>query len=141
LEAGKARVWYGSRVESVSQRIRDVIAELQEIQLILDTERPTDEALADTAAVVELKNYLDNLRHFVWAYLEAQSQEGLGDIESTLQNYRMKRVTEMLRVLRTQIEDIDPGSSPEAPSFFEELVLAADTVYDKNLDQYKKRDS
>lgn len=128
-------------MESVSDRIRAVIAELEEIQDLLEEERPAAEALPDLPAVVELKNYLDNLRHFVWAYLEAQSQQGAGDIDSTLQNYRMKRVTEMLRALRAQLDEGEPANGPDAPSFFQELMLAADTVYDKNLDQYKKRDS
>jgi hypothetical protein len=128
-------------VESVSERIRAVMAELQQIQDVLEQERSVEDTLPDLPAVTDLKNYLDNLRHFVWAYLEAQSQQGTGDLDSTLQNYRMKRVTEMLRALRVQLDDVDPASAPEAPSFFQELMLAADAVYDKNLDQYKKRES
>lgn len=139
--AAKARPeYYGAAVSTTSDRIRAVIGELQEIQSLLESERPPEEAPTDTAAVADLKNYLDNLRHFVWAYLEAQEQQS-GDIDSTLQNYRMKRVAEMLRALRAQLDEIEPSDAPDAPSFFKELMLSAEAVYDKNLAQYKKPES
>ena len=128
-------------MSTTSERIRAIIDELQNIQTLLESERPPEEAPTDTAAVVELKNYLDNLRHYVWAYLEAQQQEGGADLDATLQNYRMKRVAEMLRALRAQLDEIEPAEAPDAPSFFKELMLSAEAVYDKNLAQYKKRDS
>jgi hypothetical protein len=126
-------------VESLAERIRAVLAELQQIQDELQAQPVPLETADEMAALNELKNYLDNLRHFLWAYFEAVGRDGAADIDSTLQNYRMKRVAEMLRALRAQIDDVDPTTAPEAPSFFQELMLAADTVYDKNLAQYKKK--
>ncbi len=114
-------------VGDVTARIRRVTDDLRALQEQLDVaahqaaaqrDKVLDE-LVDGDLLNDLKSAVDNVRHFLWAYIEATTQNP-EDLKSAIQGYRMQRVTEMLRVLREH-ESPDMHNIPEARSFFEEI--------------------
>lgn len=92
-----------------------------------------DELLTEDL-VHEFKASVDHMRHFLWSYIEAVSEGKGNDMKTALQMYRMRRVTEMLRVLeepfRTVGENLPPR--PELNSFIEEVTLIASLALTKS---------
>lgn len=128
-------------VGDVTTRIRRVTDDLRVLQTELDLaahqvqaqrDKVLDE-LVDGDLLNDLKSAVDNVRHFLWAYIEATTQNP-ADLKSAIQGYRMQRVTEMLRVLRDDAPDMT--SIPEAHSFFEEI----NSIAHATVERYKKDD-
>ena len=90
--------------------------------------------LVDGDLLNDLKSAVDNVRHFLWAYIEATTQNP-EDLKQAIQGYRMQRVTEMLRVLREH-ESPDMHKIPEAHSFFEEI----NSIAHKTVERYKDKE-
>jgi hypothetical protein len=128
-------------LSDITARIRRVTEDLQVLHRYLDaaardaTERTevVDEVL-DGGLMNDLKAAVDNVRHFLWSYIEATTQDP-ADLRSALQGYRMQRVTEMLRVLREN--DSELGRSPLAHSFFEEI----NSIADRAIERYNPADA
>jgi predicted RecB family endonuclease len=124
-------------VGDVTTRIRRVTDDLRILQEQLDLaahqaqaqrDKVLDE-LVDGDLMNDLKSAVDNVRHFLWAYIEATTQNP-DDLKSAIQGYRMQRVTEMLRVLREH-ESPEMHNIPEARSFFEEINSIAHATVER----------
>ncbi|MDP9267807.1 MAG: hypothetical protein M3P27_05710 [Acidobacteriota bacterium] len=126
-------------MSDITARILRVTEDLQVLQTELD--EATRKASTQRQAVVDelvegdllddLKHAVDNVRHFLWAYIEATS-ENPADLRTTMQGYRMQRVTEMLRMLK---EEPELAQSHQAHSFFQEINNIANTTVDRYKDE------
>ncbi len=81
-------------------------------------------AALDLDLLNNFKASVDHMRHVLWAYIEALTKTG--DVDQTLQQYRMQRATEMLRQLREHgpLE----RESPQASNFLLEIQAIADSA-------------
>lgn len=98
----------GTVMDDVMRRIRNVTQELHEVEQELEkaAEHATTSrhaAILDEQDSIALlgafKVAVDNMRRFLWAYIEAVSVNDENMTEA-LQTARLMRVTELLRVLR-----------------------------------------
>lgn len=131
-------MWYFAlTLSDVRERVRRVTEDLRVLQRELD--RVARGAAAERSDVIDelvegdlmndLKSVVDNMRHFLWSYIEATSQSE-ADLKSALQGYRMQRVTEMLRILR-ESDLPELTKSKQAHSFFEEINNIAHAAVDR----------
>jgi molecular chaperone GrpE (heat shock protein) len=126
-------------VSDITARIRRVTEDLQALQAELD--EATRKASAQRHAAVDelvegdllddLKNAVDNVRHFLWSYIEATT-ENPADLRSAMQGYRMQRVTEMLRLLKAEPQ---LAQSQQAHSFLEELNNIAHAAVERHAEE------
>jgi hypothetical protein len=72
------------------------------------------------------------MRHLLWSYIESAQKDE--NIERTLERVRMKRVTEMLRILEPDVAERTMDTTPEVDSFFE----AVQKIASKALDRHKQ---
>ncbi len=107
------------------QRVLNVISELQAIQAELgQPESDPSSGLAAPKIPIEdaqkLKAAVDQLRLFLWAYLDAWTH-GAPDPTSRLQKIRMESVADMLRLLHDDFRMTGVPPSPEAQRLGERL--------------------
>jgi hypothetical protein len=124
-------------LSDIRERVRRVTEDLRVLQKELD--RVAHGASGERSAVIDelvdgelmndLKGVVDNMRHFLWSYIEATSTSPQ-DLKSALQGYRMQRVTEMLRILR-ESELPELSKAKHAHSFFEEINSIAHRAVDR----------
>lgn len=116
----------GTVMDDVMRRIRTVTGELHEIEQELEVaaQHATTSkhaAILDEQDSIALlgafKVAVDNMRRFLWAYIEAVSVNDENMTEA-LQTARLMRVTELLRVLR----DVDTPAGPAATRGITEIV-------------------
>jgi hypothetical protein len=82
----------------------------------------------------EFKAALDHARHSVWALLEALAGYAGHTVQEALQEYRMQRASELLQVLRQQVEA--PAAHMDtaaARSFLDEVQIVADLAYRRHM--------
>jgi hypothetical protein len=101
-------------------------------QYYLDGEPVSMEVLS------EFKSSLDHARHSVWALLEALAGYSGHTIEEALQNYRMLRASELLHVLRHEVEYPTCPDSAAARSFLDEVQVVADLALRRHMHSRKQ---
>lgn len=102
-------------MSELTSRIRRVTEDLQAIQDELSkAAEPGADPSARTVLMEELlkaelidqfKSSVDQMRTLLFSYIEAAASAGHESIYDTLQAIRMRRVTEMLRVLQPTVEN------------------------------------
>lgn len=101
----------------LTDRMRAAIAELQAIEAELERKSSSssyDAELADQLSLELLdafKRSLDHMRHLIWPYIIALQQHSSGNVEYALQLYRMQRVREMLKSLKS-MERVTENDAP-----------------------------
>jgi hypothetical protein len=124
----------------LTTRIRRVTEDLQAIQSELNTAAHSHAAaqerervmreLAATDLLHEFKGAVDHMRHLLWSYIEsAQKSE---DVQRTLERVRMRRVTEMLKVLEPDVDERKMDATPEMDSFFDAVQKIASKALDRH---------
>ncbi|MBI2681886.1 MAG: hypothetical protein HYX26_01470 [Acidobacteriales bacterium] len=118
-----------------------VTGDLRFIHVLLEDAARTDsdpthrkqilEQLAGSSCLEELKAAVDNMRHLLWSYVEAQSGRQT-DISRALQSVRMKRVTEMLKTLQPDVQQSRLAPTPEADHFLEMVTKIAKSTVDRH---------
>ena len=85
-----------------------------------------DELLTEDL-VHEFKAAVDHMRHFLWSYIEAVAEGKGNDMNTALVMYRMRRVTEMLRVLEEPFKNLGSGlpQRVETRNFIDEVTRIA----------------
>jgi hypothetical protein len=82
-----------------------------------------EESLGDLTLdqVMALKLAVDNARELLWKYVEAVAQVEPDRVEEAMENHRMRRVSQLLELLRERL-----GRYPEGPpvSFIEKISAA-----------------
>lgn len=136
-------------MSELTTRIRRITEDLRAVQQQLSSAARPDAPSTERDAVMqeminvelinEFKTSVDHMRHLLWSYIEASSSKGRLNVSDTLQNVRMQRVTEMLRILQPTVDGTSNTSSPEAKSFFDVINTIANSAVDSN--QTKRQDS
>ncbi|HLJ86574.1 MAG TPA: hypothetical protein VKZ53_07105 [Candidatus Angelobacter sp.] len=90
------------------------------------------ETLLGPSMLIDLKAAVDNMRQFLWDYLEAAAQASGEHADYAFQAYRLQRVTQMLRCLRQQNGNAENSHLPEDHSLFEEIQIIADHAVEKH---------
>lgn len=114
-------------------RIKHVTDELHGIEMdLLRAARETGKAgqahpiLDEHETIVLISAFkvaVDNMRRFLWAYIEAASGGNGGDINYALQAARLNRVTELLRVLQDEPVTEGPGAEARGISDLVDSVM------------------
>ena len=127
----------------ITENIRRVTNELQAMEsemsriARLGVSSPECAAMVDELLTEDLvhdfKASVDHMRHFLWSYIEAVSRGTGDDMESALQRHRIRRVTEMLRVLEGPLASPDERfrQLPETTTFIEEIIRIASLAVPK----------
>jgi hypothetical protein len=89
------------------------------------------EQMMDVDMIQNLKAAVDNMRQLLWSYIEASSKEGK-DVGETLQSLRMQRVTDMLRILKPDLEEDRLKRAPETQTFLEMVTSIAHSAVEKH---------
>lgn len=113
----------------LTARIRRVTEDLQAIQQELGKAvEPGGEATARNQIMEEMlnielieqfKSSVDHMRALLFSYIEAAASEGRQSMYDTLQSIRMRRVTEMLKILQPTVENRRNTSSTDLRSLME----------------------
>jgi hypothetical protein len=130
-------------MSELTNRIRRVTDDLHAVQEVLNSAARPNAPAAERDAVMEelinmrvldeFKTSVDNMRHLLWSYIEASNTKNAHGVAATLQHVRMKRVTDMLRILQPNMEETKMASSPESKSFFEVINKIANSAADRHL--------
>lgn len=113
----------------LAEELRDLADQLRFLESALTSSRTRlrggqcvlDGEPVETELLSEFKSALDHARHSVWALLEALAGYSGHTVDEVLQNYRMQRASELLHVLRSEIESPRIPDSASARSFFDEV--------------------
>jgi hypothetical protein len=119
-------------MDDVCARIRRITTELNALGEDLEwaSVRSRSEAHQDAVLdellkadlVSDFRAAIDRMRHFLWCYVEAAaSNGGRCDVDYALQGHRLRRVTEMLQLLRAAGSP-ELASMPEGRTFFEHVT-------------------
>src|SRR5882724_10386272 len=102
-------------MSDLTSRIRRVTEDLQAIQDELNkAAEPGADPAARNAIMEEMLNVelidrfkgsVDHMRTLLFSYIEAAASEGRQSVYDTLQAIRMRRVTEMLKILQPAVEN------------------------------------
>jgi hypothetical protein len=123
----------GTVMDDVMRRIRNVTHELHEVEEELEkaAEHATTSRHArildeqDSIALLgAFKVAVDNMRRFLWAYIEAVSVNDQ-NMSEALQTARLMRVTELLRVLRDTDEAAGAASARGITEIVDSVMGAA----------------
>lgn len=131
----------------MKERIRRVTDELRAIEEEISRIAGLGVSSSEGAALVdelltedllhEFKGSVDYMRHFLWSYIEAVSAGRENDVQDALLGYRMRRVTEMLRVMEEPLRSGVPTRVPESLSFIEEISRVATLAVNKAANESK----
>ena len=129
-------------MSDLTRRIRRVTDDLHAVQDVLNAAARPDAPVSERDAVMEelinmhildeFKASVDNMRHLLWSYIEASNAKNVHGVSHTLQQVRMQRVTEMLRILQPNVEESKMAASPESKSFFEVIQKIANSAVDRH---------
>ncbi|HSA91694.1 MAG TPA: hypothetical protein VLE48_01675 [Terriglobales bacterium] len=129
--------------ESLADRVRRVTEDLRQFHQELEQAvehsgqdgeqaRKLDELL-DQGLMDDFRAAVDHLRHLIWAYLQASGEQSGVGADRMLQVSRMRRVTEMVRHLRDQLDLPELRASPEARTLLEELSSFSQSTVDRHM--------
>ena len=127
------------RPEEITIRIQHITDEIRLLQQSLDQLSSSEsekhhliEDCLQPEMIVDFKAAVDNLRVFLWSYLEGAARQsgGLG-MDYALQAYRIRRATEMLETLN-QTAQREGESLPAVCSFFERIQNIAHLALEKH---------
>jgi len=127
---GSGCVEIGESVRRITNDLRAIESEMTQIAQ-LGVSSPECAAMVDELLtedlVHEFKAAVDHMRHFLWSYIEAVADGKGNDMDSALQMYRIRRVTEMLRVLEGPLGRAEGilRQQPETTTFIEEIIRIA----------------
>jgi hypothetical protein len=83
------------------------------------------EEILSVGLVTDFKAAVDRMRHLVWCYIESVADGHQQNIDYALQSHRLRRMTEMLRML-SHNGTPEIASLPEAHTFFEHVTAVVD---------------
>lgn len=128
----------------LTDRIRTTTAALQQILADLDAAaHAADPGYRDRIArellvpgtIHDFKTAVDDMRHMIWSYMQANERGAGQDVESRLQSVRMQRVTQMLKALEPEITRPSAPSTAETQTFLELIHDIAHTTIDRHQTQ------
>jgi hypothetical protein len=122
-------------VDDICARIRRITNDLNALHDELEWQKLESSSHDDQAKLLEeilsfglvtdFKAAVDRMRHFVWCYIESVAAGRQQNTDYALQSHRLRRVTEMLRML-SHNGTPEIASLPEAHTFFEHVTAVVD---------------
>ena len=116
-------------MSELTTRIRRVTEDLQAIQDELnkaaepgaepDARNAIMEEMLNVELIDRFKTSVDHMRVLLFSYIEAAASEGRQTVYDTLQAIRMRRVTEMLKILQPTVENRRNTSSMDVRSLMD----------------------
>ena len=102
------------RVVRISEQLRALSVQLQ--WKTFETSSPRDQTqilngLLNRSLIEDLRNTIDQLSDFLWRYIEAAAADSDPQADYELQNERLRRITELLRLLHRSAH---PAQDPSA---------------------------
>lgn len=112
------------RVVRISEQLRALSVQLQ--WKTFESSSPRDQTqilngLLNRSLIEDLRNTIDQLSDFLWRYIEAAAAESDPQADYELQNERLRRITELLRLLHRSAY---PAQDPSA--FMERVTASVD---------------
>ncbi len=117
------------RVVRISEQLRALSVQLQ--WKTFERYSPGDQiqilnGLLNRGLIEDLRNTIDQLSDFLWRYIETAAAESDPEADYELQNERLRRITELLRLLhRSACPSQDPSAFMERVTASVEQHLAA----------------
>ena len=121
---------------NVAERIWRVCEDLMIIQAELSNTAEAEAAKSggpSPEGLDALRSAVDHMRHFLWCYLEQSPSTNGADMQRLLHMSRVKRTTEMLRALRSQVGPARLAAAPEARSLFEEIEAITERAVQRHI--------
>jgi len=132
---------FTATIERVTADLKSIQERLISISSAHGTSAERDavlESMLQENLLNDFKTAVDHMRHLLWSYVEANTLKRGGDMQATMQQLRIQRVTEMLRVLAPSVEEAKVQHKQETQSFFEIIQEIAETTMDRTM---KKQDN
>lgn len=136
------------QAQKIAEQIQRITGEIEALQRSLGELNSTPmegerrilvEECLQPEMVVNFKAAVDNMRLFLWEYLEAAArQTGDRDMDYALQAYRIRRATEMLETLNRTAQR-ENEVLPAVSSFFERIENVADQAMQKHENSQDRR--
>ena len=124
-----------SRIRAATQQLNDVQTELYRRALAPNPE--ATHAFLDEPSSLdvlsEFKAAVDELRRFLWFYIDELAKRAGTDPDLMIQGYRLRRATEMLRVLSDEPMIAACPTLQDTQSFLEQVI----TVVEDRLTKVK----
>src|SRR5438270_13847502 len=118
-----------SRIRAATQQLNDVQTELYRRALAPNPE-DTHAFLDEPTSLDVLSGFkaaVDELRRFLWFYIDELAKRVGADPDLMMQGYRIRRATEMLRVLSDEPMIAECTSLQDTQSFLEQVVTVVET--------------
>lgn len=122
-------------MDSTLSRIRSVTSELQQIQTHLTENSLADAAhaayalLQDPASLEVLSGFktaVDELRRFLWFYIDEMAKQKREESDMLLYSYRVKRAAEILRSLHEDASRFDERPRSAQATFLEQITAVVE---------------
>ena len=114
-------------MDSLIEKVQTVAKELDQIRDELYGQGTGKPEPLDLQLLNSFKTSVDHMRHLLWAYIEAMTNRA--SIDTTIQQYRLQRATEMLRQLR-QHGPVEPTDT-QSRNFLHEVEAIADSALER----------
>jgi hypothetical protein len=128
-------------MDDICTRIRRITTDLNALEEELEWQKIEATSQEEQAQLLEeilsvdlmsdFKAAVDRVRHFLWRYIESAANNNGQDVDYALQSHRLRRVTEMLRMLRNNGVP-EMATLPEERTFFEHVTSVIERY---NFDQ------
>ena len=119
-----------TRILRATMELRQLEFDLRAAIELLAAE-PNRPEVIDPKIAAEYRDALDLNRHALWAYQAARGADTPEQAEGAVQQYRMNRVTQMLRMLRAAGSE-ELSNSTDAEGFIEQVHAMAALTVDKH---------
>jgi hypothetical protein len=113
------------RIQRATEELNQLQAELG--RRVMDFEKYTDQTTfleepGSLELLSALKATVDEMRRFLWFYIDRMAKQTGADANLAIQSYRIRRATEMLRTLTDQSSATRLQNLPGGQSFLEQVT-------------------
>jgi hypothetical protein len=130
------------RMRRVSEDLREIGKRLEQLRNSrnMDERQVVDEVL-QLDLIREFKSSLDQIRMFLWEYFQEACTRYEAAPEHCVEEFRLRRATEMLRSVQDDITIPIVQDHIEVKSLFERLQQLADVTVERHFATKKGRDA
>ncbi len=120
------------RMRRVSEDLREIRKRLEQLRNDPDADDKIVDEVLQLDLVREFKSSIDEMRMFLWEYFQAAVTKCSNEPERALQEFRLKRATEMLRSLQDYMAFPATPEGIEVRSLFERIQELADLTVERH---------
>jgi hypothetical protein len=127
------------RMRRVSEDLREIRQRLEELRNSDEAQQQVVEQVLELDLIREFKNSVDEIRLFLWDYFQAAAHRPGVQSDGALNEFRLRRATEMLRSVQDDIT-MPASTDAEVKSLFERLHRIADVAVERHFAMSKDGD-